>query len=860
MKNRSQTARETRQGKLQLLQQLRQAIPDAGVDELVPLLQLEQVRVVEKKQQQKRESDPEISGRDLPQPHTAAPGRPDYPPAKKEVLFLYLHGLEYREQEKTSQPIPGAYLNAEPFTDTGFSRPGNEIDPKPLCPWQEIWPILHTLLSRSNKTRRLDEQKIIRKVVKQQPITSIPWQKKKFWNREIVLLADFSPHLSPWFKDYLLVAKKMQQWFRERLQVVICLDSEDQQYLFQGKQYDEFPVKGENLHILYLGDLGFLDQQGVSSACYYFLARELCQRQSRIQALLTVHPNDFDSDFQQYVQMFHWDRGQLGAKPARPGQNSNSREQVKQLLAALSLAFEITPALVRKLRLLLDLNVSVESLVLQEGSLIGNSLVFQWQDETVRQNHAARLEKLLPDKQAIWQIIEEFEARLPTELQIEQRQMSGQALSEEQKTVVQRLVRTGQQKKLPDPDQDMVCSWIGRMGQRRAADRQWDSDLANLYYWYWQEKQPAAPLPLALDLNAMPDWIGKPEPDQQVFVRERADQLVFSTSMDRIGNQPLLPGFQANSHCEVLFMSEDGQGKRSRCKNSLPLNDALELPDGLTAIQLITGREQYTIQAMSCPAWATGIGRDQYGLFTEVQVEGVSFILRWMPPGRFMMGSPRDEPERYDDEGPQHEVRFKQGFWLAETACTQELWQAVMGKNPSRFTDDKQNPVEQVSRQDVLNFIKRLNKNIPGLNLRLPSEAEWEYGCRAGTTSPFWFGAELTTEQANYDGNNPYNNGKKGTYRQKTVPVKDFQPNPWGLYQMHGNVRELCQDFWHGNYKDAPDDGTVWKGGDKDRTVARGGSWIRDGRFLRSAYRDDWHFAYDRTGFRLARGPEKQVR
>ena len=219
------------------------------------------------------------------------------------------------------------------------------------------------------------------------------------------------------------------------------------------------------------------------------------------------------------------------------------------------------------------------------------------------------------------------------------------------------------------------------------------------------------------------------------------------------------------------------------------------------------------------------------------------------------MGSPEDEPERYDDEGPQHPVMIGRGFWLFDTACTQALWEAVMGENPSRFKGADR-PVENVSWNDCQDFLKRLNERLPGLDLALPSEAQWEYACRAGTTTPFSFGANITPEQVNYDGNYPYAGGKKGLYRQETVPVASLPPNPWGLYEMHGNVWEWCQDHWHDNYQGAPTDGSAWEGRDAGAgRVLRGGSWGNGARYVRAACRrairpDDRD---DGIGFRCAR-------
>ena len=153
-------------------------------------------------------------------------------------------------------------------------------------------------------------------------------------------------------------------------------------------------------------------------------------------------------------------------------------------------------------------------------------------------------------------------------------------------------------------------------------------------------------------------------------------------------------------------------------------------------------------------------------------------------PGTFVMGSPEDEPERFADES-QHEVTIDQGFWMADTVVTQALWQSVMGNNPSYFKDDPQNPVENVSWNDAVKFIAKLNELYPEYEFDLPTEEEWEYACRAGTTAAFNTGNTITTDQANFDGA-----AIGGVYRGHTVPVKSFPPNDWGLYEMHGNVWE----------------------------------------------------------------------
>jgi len=254
-------------------------------------------------------------------------------------------------------------------------------------------------------------------------------------------------------------------------------------------------------------------------------------------------------------------------------------------------------------------------------------------------------------------------------------------------------------------------------------------------------------------------------------------------------------------------------------------------------------------------SWASEWGQDRYGLWVSFTYKHARQCFRWIKPGKFMMGSPDDEPGRYSDE-KLHDVILTRGFWLADTACTQELWQAVMGNNPSRFKGP-QRPVENVSWDDCREFFEKISSLKPGLDLRFPTEAEWEYACRAGTATPFWFGDNVTPDQVNYNGNYPYSGGKKGEFRAETVDVKSLPCNGWGLYQMHGNVWEWCAD-WYGEY---PSERVIDPLGPSDGVyrVCRGGGWDDVGRDARSAVR----FRYEPSnrwsviGFRFSPGQKE---
>lgn len=236
--------------------------------------------------------------------------------------------------------------------------------------------------------------------------------------------------------------------------------------------------------------------------------------------------------------------------------------------------------------------------------------------------------------------------------------------------------------------------------------------------------------------------------------------------------------------------------------------------------------------ATGCPpSWASAWGQDQFGPWVALCVGEVEQRLRWIPPGRFLMGSPDSDREALDGEKPRHEVQLTHGFWLFDSLCTQGLWQAVMGSNPSRFQGEGSaaRPVERVSWDDCQAFMAKLNELLPGLALRLPSEAEWEYACRAGTDTPRY--ATNLGAIAWYDKNS------KG----ETHPVKQKKPNAWGLYDMLGNVDEWCHDGLRNYTTDTVIDplGPITAGAYR---VIRGGYW-------------HWNMQYVRSAFRLASRP-----
>jgi formylglycine-generating enzyme required for sulfatase activity len=276
------------------------------------------------------------------------------------------------------------------------------------------------------------------------------------------------------------------------------------------------------------------------------------------------------------------------------------------------------------------------------------------------------------------------------------------------------------------------------------------------------------------------------------------------------------------------------------------------------------------------PDWASEWGQDEHGLFVGFTLAGVTQRLRWIVPGRFLMGSPEDEPGRYDNEGPVHQVTISTGFWLFDTPCTQALWQAVMGDNPSRFQSPDR-PVERLSWHDTQGFIARINEEVPRLSLCLPTEAQWEYACRAGTQTALYSGPIAILGEHNAPALNPiaWYGGNCGQgfeladgYDLTNWPERHFQdakggthpvgrkaPNAWGLYDMLGNVWEWCADgpSDYGTEPLVDPIGATEAGAVRS---LRGGSWGLPARRVRAAYRR-WDHPDGRDvliGFRCAQG------
>ncbi|QSJ16712.1 SUMF1/EgtB/PvdO family nonheme iron enzyme [Nostoc sp. UHCC 0702] len=313
---------------------------------------------------------------------------------------------------------------------------------------------------------------------------------------------------------------------------------------------------------------------------------------------------------------------------------------------------------------------------------------------------------------------------------------------------------------------------------------------------------------------------------------------------------------QALSGIKQYPLANKDRNGLKRLQNILNLRDEDIEPIEARIIGLPAKSNQFEFDIVTVNAQGQPINRSRgrAEFFREDLDNGVVLEMVAIPGGKFLMGSPKNEPERYHSESPQHTVTI-QPFFMGKFPVTQRQWAAVaaLGKvnidlnpDPSRFKGANR-PVENVSWDDAIEFCHRLSQKT-GKTYRLPSEAEWEYACRAGTTTPFYFGETITTDLANYRGTDwdyqgtvypgNYAQGPKGEYREQTTDVGKFPANPFGLFDMHGNIWEWCQDEWHENYNNAPVDGTAWfTESDNKYSLLRGGSWNGSPRNCRSAGR-----------------------
>jgi formylglycine-generating enzyme required for sulfatase activity len=771
----------------------------------------------------------------------------------------------------------------------------------PIVPWTRLWPRLRQAVA-CRHAAGIDFKRLSDCMARGIAIRQLPRLSRLAWPNPLTVVLDFSDRLTPYWEDWHWLREHLQSRLHQQVRFFRLhgVSQRPLQPIFNGKpdtQFTDWPKLNAGSVLLLVSDLGMVDAAHPwPGACWQSKLNDYRSQGVHIVVLAPVSARHLQPSLVNAAQTVRLSpdstlrpipRLRTVTEDSCLSKNEDYAG-CKTLLAMLSVATRVEAALLRDLRRCLPddgHDAGLEGEVWCHKHLDTSAIacavspyaVNEWRDE-FRKLDAALQQRTLA-------CLRDWHARLPQAIHHEEtlvwRWLAQYPADAVENTHVKRArafferVTNSLQEK-----EKASLNPVAYALQIQLADRhlQWVSPILATTEAYIAQlsvaidqadpERSASGLPDGMDPIAWLQAWPVQSPQKLKLIQQADCHLSLSADFTpETAASGVSPLADLELDVPVVLWAWDVEGQFLNYRpwhwQTTPQDNAPLLPELLSlsdesvkptpTLCIHTGQQQMRFERLATPSWATGMGQDNYGLYADLELNGIIQRFRWINPGTFTMGSPTNEPERSDSE-LQHKVTLTHGYWLADSACTQALWLAVTGGNPSRFQENTNNPVENVSWDDVQAFIQRLNQSRPGLLARLPSEAEWEYACRAGTTTPFSFGDNITTEQVNYNGDYPYAGAAKGEYRKKTVAVKSLSANPWGLYEMHGNVWEWCAD-WFGEYEQAavidppgPTEGSY--------RVLRGGSWYVRARITRSAYRSrsDSDGRYDLNGFRLALG------
>jgi len=705
-------------------------------------------------------------------------------------------------------------------------------------PWATLWPRIRALLRVRARGRAPDIPKTVRLVAKGRVLSEVPRVRRYRWPERVELWLDRAWRNLPLFADQAQVAERVARVVgHQRVQAMVLEDGWQRGRLASPDGFAP-PGDGSPGRVLVLGDLGARGPEAVRRAWH----RTAAALRRRGAAPLTVVPPGPGAD--PAWRTVPWER------PAGPSTSEERRERVEQLLTLLSPAGLVEPGLLRAIRLAWRARLGGLAV---ELDLLGHPDIADFDPTAVNIAPAARSrwrERYAAlddhDKAQLRRLLARWHEGLPGEVAIAetlaQVGLGWQPRAGDAGALAEALGFAAQLGSLLHPRAPVTAetqewrAFARRVTQALPARVYADSPVRQVLTTLRDHAAHDAPPPQAGEQPR--EWIvrqiGRGDPG--------ADRLPFVVQPD--GDEGSRIGTVMAAHNVEIT----ARGLRRR---TAPLEEGRErVLEEAAGWTLGTPYQRLELRTWQRPE-GTAAGRDRYGLWVELEVGDARHRLRWIPPGRYLRGSPAAEVGRNEREGPQHSVTLSRGYWLGETPVTQALWDGVMDGNPSRFRGGDR-PVEQVSWTNARAFCERVALRFPDLDLRLPTEAEWEYACRAGTGTPTWLGpagdeAELAAQLGSVA-------WFRGNARGETQPVATLEPNPWGLYDMLGNVWEWCEDAY-GEYAPGPLVDPVQRTG--QFRVIRGGSWDFRARGVRAAYR--FHSVPgSRTrnlGFRLAGGP-----
>ncbi|BCG65537.1 MAG: formylglycine-generating enzyme [Methyloprofundus sp.] len=741
---------------------------------------------------------------------------------------------------------------------------------------QEIIARLWPYLIKPVQGRRIAVAQLVKKISQGEHITQLARQSKKQLTSAIHIIDDRHSHLTPYWLDNEAVSYCLQANYTDTQHTrSILLEGEQQPKLLTDTGMEQWQLPAKQSTVVILSDLACLNANNAQQLqTWLILGRQLQRQQCKVVVLLPCAIERCDPRCKNLFQLVSWQASsdvQTGC--------TEPLQQVEYLLTALAPCIRMEPSLIRQMRLALAGNpectqyqalpIEIEALFWQHTAIQDRHSVAATWVAAKRKYYLHEFAQLPAQEQkTALAVIKAWRgAPLPEQIWFEELsslganvlQLAGiqQDIEDSQAYFQQLSIQAQQQAGLAMSKERMA--WFkrleGRIPEHCIAQ---STELQRISHFVHQDTAHAQAK--NIDPRNLPP---SAEPEQQAVLIQQGERLYllpYVTNEGRIMHD--IKGF--NSPLALIRLRSKQVQVRVNNENYAVLllgaADFIPLPSQ-GDVTFISDVEVLYFARLSLVSHALlqiteHIARDQYGLYTDLSIKNITQRFRYIEPGTFMMGSPADEPKREPwGKETQHQVTLTKGFWMADTTVTQAFYQVVMGENPSRFKLSANHPVERVSWKDAQIFIEKLNKLVPTLQVQLPTEAQWEYACRAGSQTVFSFGVNITTEQVNYGGNYPYAGAEKGLFRKATVEVKSLPANAWGLYAMHGNVWEWCADVYQDDLGSDEVINPLTEEGSISRVI-RGGSWYDSGWLVRSAMRGHGSPAerYNGTGFRLVLG------
>ncbi|OQX03132.1 MAG: hypothetical protein BWK73_40520 [Thiothrix lacustris] len=754
----------------------------------------------------------------------------------------------------------------------------------PLLRWERLWPVLKQSFS-STMPGAIDIPRLVGRVARGGLVDSLPRQQRPHWAAESLILLDYNPRVTVVWNDFNRLVEQLKQLRGGAgLQVLKQQGLPGLRYARwrdKDKRQIDWVMPAPETPVLILSDLGMLEPSGSLRKHWLRFGRELKAAGLQPFVLAPVSPQHIDPELSRYYHIALWDRSSRLLRQQQRAETDN-KAQLEQLLALLSPASRIEPELLRAVRHLLAdtaFDAGLEAEFWQHPAVDKSPIACALRSESaetyrqqfkeqppelqrevlklIRQHHAPLFPSVMHYETLLWSVlaakllVQEFNAEIEqAELFLRKTAkmlyLHRDNLDDSRKAYGKRILDNAHEELLRK--YSCFAVFEGSVNVEQLAQ---GMPLRLGIDWLELERT------LASGDSTTRDCVLYQHGDELVLEEKGVSQFGSFISEFTITNDTLVLQVETlNGQITREVAYREADFYRNRRVDGVFVT---HLEQNIKTIILQSGNEKLVLDSFTKPDWAHRIGRDaqglwieftqnnknwrvwwpawggdlgydEYGLYTDLHIKGIIQRCRWIAPGTFLMGSPKLERGRNGDE-KLHQVMLSD-FWLADTTCTQALWKTIMNNDPSEFTENQNNPVEKVSWTDVQEFIDKLNKMIIGVDASLPNEAQWEYACRAGTQTLFSFGNHITLEQANYIGSDKNETGFK-----KTVPVKSFPANQWGLYEMHGNVREWCQDEYLKNYSKQADIES-----DSEYKVQRGGSWRSNASEVRSAARSSFHY------------------